>query len=247
MGVTHDISLWRTHGPPLGDDELALCDRAYISKDVTNALAPYKKPKKGHLTQAQKDTNEVIAYACCIISWCVVVPLWSCNGASQCSCSIVLRCFCRWFRAGIEHAIAQTKNFGILSARYRGQLDKDNGLLHAIVTVILGLQIWATQAKPLRVHTPLLDENELDVVDEKAAEFESPREFIAGMAIGRYQDLRLVRGRVKGPGDEPDDSDINSGNCARDFVKSASACFVCFDFLFLFFFLGVVVSRDNVA
>lgn len=64
IGVRSDIRLWQEHGAALDAGELVLADKAYVSKDVNNILAPYKKKKRENkrqqpkpLSRAKKDFN----------------------------------------------------------------------------------------------------------------------------------------------------------------------------------------------
>lgn len=57
IGVRSDLRLWQQYGPVLSAGEIVLADKAYVSKDLTNILAPYKRKKGRRLTQAQRDFN----------------------------------------------------------------------------------------------------------------------------------------------------------------------------------------------
>lgn len=59
IGVRSDIRLWREEGPNVSPGECVLGDKAYVSDDVVDVLAPYKRPKGGRLTRAQKDFNRI--------------------------------------------------------------------------------------------------------------------------------------------------------------------------------------------
>lgn len=54
IGVRSDIRLWQEHGAALAAGEFVLADKAYVSKDLTNVLAPYKKKKRKNKRQKQK-------------------------------------------------------------------------------------------------------------------------------------------------------------------------------------------------
>ena len=128
-----------------------------------------------------------------------------------------------WFRAGVEHCIAQFKKFQIFGGRYRGQLVKDGGRLRNVLTIITGLVILQTRWSPLRSHRPLLDEEELAAVEEVAADIAPAREVIDGKAIGAHTDIDLVDGKICGRGPEPSNEHINTGRSARDFSKGVLA------------------------
>lgn len=126
-----------------------------------------------------------------------------------------------WFRAGVEHCIAQLKKFAIVGGRFRGRLDADGGkFLHAVLSVICGLVVLQVRASPLRTHIPLLGPEELEVVEEKAAELGVQREVIAGHPIGSHRDIFLGEdGSIRGPGPEPSSAHIDSRCRSRDFRK----------------------------
>ena len=53
-----DIRLWREFGPVLPAwENHVLGDTAYVSADVTDVLAPWKKPDGGKLSLAKRDFN----------------------------------------------------------------------------------------------------------------------------------------------------------------------------------------------
>jgi hypothetical protein len=135
----------------------------------------------------------------------------------------------------VEHCIGQIKRFHILSGRYRGQLDKDAGLIGDIVSVIVGTVVLQTRATPLRTHRPLLDDDDEALIAERAAEIVPARELVNGKPIGAHTDISLDgEGNVVGPGPEPDNKHINSGFRARDFAKGdfRSVCMPAHDGLF---------------
>ncbi|MHB1957163.1 MAG: transposase family protein [Sulfobacillus sp.] len=57
IGVRSDLRLWQQFGPVLSAGEIMLADKAYVSKDVSNVLAPYKRKKGRRLSRAQRDFN----------------------------------------------------------------------------------------------------------------------------------------------------------------------------------------------
>jgi hypothetical protein len=138
---------------------------------------------------------------------------------------------CSWFRAGVEHCIGQFKKFHILSARYRGQLQHDTGLLLHIVSVIAGTIVLQTRIKPLRTHEPRLDEDDENQIAARAVEVAPAREYVEGKPIGTHRDLlRDANGALVGPGPEPANIHINTGMSARDFSKGIVHCTITLQF-----------------
>lgn len=127
--------------------------------------------------------------------------------------------------------------FAIIGGRYRGRLEDDNGFLHHVLSVIGGLVVLQTRASPLRTHMPLLGAEELEVVEEKAAELAEAREVIDGHPIGTHRDIRRgADGGICGVGSEPSSAHIDSKCRSRDFSKGqlsskfglvASCCWLC--------------------
>ena len=74
---------------------------------------------------------------------------------------------------------------------------KDGGRLRNVLTIITGLVILQTRWSPLRTHRPLLDEEELAVVEE-VADIAPAREVIDGKAIGAHTDIDIVHGKICG-------------------------------------------------
>jgi hypothetical protein len=56
-GVRSDIRLWRQYGPAPTNGENVLGDKAYVSKDVSSVLAPYKKKDGQDLSLPEHDFN----------------------------------------------------------------------------------------------------------------------------------------------------------------------------------------------
>ena len=61
-GVRSDIRLWREFGPVLPDGENVLGDKAYVAADVTDVLAPWKKPDGEELPLEKQDFNIIHRY-----------------------------------------------------------------------------------------------------------------------------------------------------------------------------------------
>jgi len=119
--------------------------------------------------------------------------------------------------------------------KYRGQLSKDNGRVAAVLTIVTAIVQLQTKARPLRVHEPMLGEEDEEAVEEKAAELRAAgaiREMVDGLPIGKAADIRILPdGSVRGPGDdgddEPDSRAIDTYRRASDFVAGIStACVI---------------------
>jgi len=131
-----------------------------------------------------------------------------------------------WVRATVEHSIWQMKKFQILGGLFRGKVWKDDQPLQRCATIITRIVQMQTLLSPLRRHTELLDEEEIDEVEEKAAALRADREVIHGMVVGKVLDLRPVGGVVRGPlmneeDTEPSDDDIDTGFQFHQFQKGA--------------------------
>jgi hypothetical protein len=135
-----------------------------------------------------------------------------------------------WFRGGVEHVIAQLKRFNILGLKFRGQLMKNGwSFLQQANTIISGIVAIQIQRKPLRVHNPLLSDDEKREAEAAAAEREAKEVPPAGLPVGDpWTDLVLhPDGSVEGHGDEPDGSIVDSGYDAEDF-QAGQKVFVWF-------------------
>src|SRR4051812_34828648 len=65
----------------------------------------------------------------------------------------------RWFRTTVEHTIAQIKKFSILSSKYRGRLQRDNGKLEAVLDICVGAVILQMRHRPGRSHNAAIAED----------------------------------------------------------------------------------------
>ena len=116
--------------------------------------------------------------------------------------------------------------------RYRGQMQRDNGRLGKVITIIWCITIHAIRASPLRTHETILDAAALASVGEKAAEIdaaEAVRSFFDGLPLGRVRDLRTLPGDlIGGPieleedGEEPTGWEIDTGRRAQEFRRGSS-------------------------
>jgi hypothetical protein len=105
----------------------------------------------------------------------------------------------------------------VLSGVYNGHLDEDTGQLRACLNVVVCTVALQVLEKPLRVHDALLyerDEEGALLIERKDA----GRMYHDGLPLGDHKrDIRVVDGRIAGPGNEPDGMDIDTGCTAADF------------------------------
>jgi hypothetical protein len=60
IGVRADVTLWKSHGPVMGDGDFVLGDKAYVG--CSDVIAPYKKSGSRELSQEKKDVNTVLSW-----------------------------------------------------------------------------------------------------------------------------------------------------------------------------------------
>lgn len=112
----------------------------------------------------------------------------------------------------------------ICAGVFRGKVWKDSTGLQDCLTIITRVVQLQTLLSPLRKHFELVDEEDNEAIDEKAAQLRAAQEVIHGMRIGRPIDIRAVGGDIRGPianadDTEPSDEDIDTGHEFKDFAK----------------------------
>ena len=108
-----------------------------------------------------------------------------------------------WFRATVEHANAQIKQFNILGNRYRGMLKKDELFLRDAVAIVCGIVCLQMEKNPHR-HV------DIDVP--------FPVKLLIKDQLTISQNTFEKKGRVCGQGPEPDDRIVDTQNTIESFV-----------------------------
>jgi len=111
-----------------------------------------------------------------------------------------------------------------VSATFRGKVWKDSDPLQWCLIIITRIVQMQTLRSPLRKHFELVDEDDKEAIDEKAAAIRADFHVIDGYRVGRAVDVRAVDGEVRGPlmnedDTAPSDDDIDTGYEFKDFEK----------------------------
>jgi hypothetical protein len=114
------------------------------------------------------------------------------------------------------------KKFGVISSRYRGHLQKDNGLLEAINGVCVCIVLLQIKTTPLRIHRPLVDAEDEPEIAADAVRLRrdalAALPFEAHLLGDPWADLIMFDdGAVAGHGEEPDNDDVNTFCSVVDF------------------------------